>query len=218
MLVIGLGLGLLAASKQNSWLAYVLQTLANFFASMPTFVLAALAFAVSRWLTLTYRLYEAPLGGWGTPEKGIPPNLLQIFVPAFILGVRPAAMLMRLTYSEVIEVKNHDYVRTAYAKGLAKSTVTRRYIFRNSLIPVNSFAGNLLVNMLVGVAEVEVIMRVPGLGSYLISSIVNLDYPVVVGATCFYTLLVASVNLIVDLLYVVIDPRISYTKENAFNS
>jgi ABC-type dipeptide/oligopeptide/nickel transport system permease component len=117
-----------------------------------------------------------------------------------------------MTYTEVVDVKAQDYVRTAYSKGLGRGKVLLRHIIRNSFIPVPSTAGNLFSNLLIGTMVVEYVFRVPGLGGYFINSILNLDYPIIVGGVCFYTLVIASVNLLVDLLYPAVDPRITYTK------
>ncbi len=213
MLLIGVLGGFLTGRKQNTWLDHVLSNLAVFFSSLPSFLLAALAFALSNWLITSFMMYEAPIGGWGNPARNIPPNPLQIMIPALIIAIRPAAMLMRMTYTQVVEVKDEDYVRTAYAKGLGLPVINRGHIYRNSLIPVASSIGNLFATLLIGVSEVEIVFNIPGLGNYFVRSILNLDYPVVVGATCFYTFLITGMGLLIDMAYLVLDPRITFNRK-----
>jgi ABC-type dipeptide/oligopeptide/nickel transport system permease component len=123
------------------------------------------------------------------------------------LGLRPAAIIARLTRSSVLDVISSDFVRTAKAKGLAQKVVLFKHVLRNSLIPVVTMSGPLVANVLSGSFIIEIIFAVPGMGKHFVQSVTNRDYPLVLGVTLLYAALLVTANLLVDLLYAVIDPR-----------
>jgi peptide/nickel transport system permease protein len=133
-----------------------------------------------------------------------------MLIPAAILGAHSGAVLMRITRSSVLEVLREDSVRTARAKGLASLVVLRRHVLRNSVLPVLTVLGGQLAFLLSGAIVVETIFNLPGLGTVVVRALTNRDFPVITGVTLLISFTVVVVNLIVDLLYRVFDPRITY--------
>ena len=201
--VVGMSLGVLAAIRQNTWVDYTASTAAVIGYSVPSFVWAFLL------ILLTVTGFYAWTGGqiyedigWGKPE--------QIPVPALALGLPYAAIVARLTRASMLEVIRQDYVRTAWAKGLPAKVVILRHALRNALIPVTSILGPLVTGIITGSVVIEFLFGIPGLGKEFVTSILSRDYNVVIGVFTFYAALVGIANLIVDLLYPVLDPRIRY--------
>ena len=193
----GLALGIVSATRRNSVYDNVATTLAVLGRAVPNFwlsiMLIVLFGAQLRWL---------PPSGYGTPAH--------LVMPAFALGAGLAAMVARLTRSSLLEVLGHDYVRTARAKGLGNRAVLTRHAMRNALIPIITVVGLQLGHLLGGAIITETIFAWPGIGRLLTQSIYNYDYPVV--QTCVFVIAVTFVmlNLGVDLLYALVDPRIRY--------
>ena len=125
-----------------------------------------------------------------------------------VLGLRPAAIIARLTRATVLDVIRSDYIRTARAKGLAERTVLYKHVLKNSLIPVLTFAGPLAAGILSGSFVIEHIFNIPGIGKHFIESVSNRDYPLVIALTLLFSALLVIANLVVDLLYTYFDPRI----------
>jgi ABC-type dipeptide/oligopeptide/nickel transport system permease component len=201
--VIGMSLGVIAAIRQNTWVDYTASTAAVIGYSVPSFVWAFLLIllTVSGFYAWTGgQIYEDI--GWGKPE--------QIPVPALALGLPYAAIVARLTRASMLEVIRQDYVRTAWAKGLSAKVVILRHALRNALIPVTSILGPLVTGIITGSVVIEFLFGIPGLGKEFVTSILSRDYNVVIGVFTFYAALVGLANLIVDLLYPVLDPRIRY--------
>jgi ABC-type dipeptide/oligopeptide/nickel transport system permease component len=201
--IVGMSLGTLAAIRQNTWVDYVASTAAVVGYSVPSFVWAFLL------ILLTVSGFYAWSGGliyenigWGKPE--------QIPVPALALGLPYAAIVARLTRASMLEVIRQDYVRTAWAKGLKAQVVILRHALRNALIPVISILGPLVTGVITGSVVIEFLFGIPGLGKEFVSSILSRDYNIVIGVFTFYAALVGLANLIVDLIYPVLDPRIRY--------
>jgi ABC-type dipeptide/oligopeptide/nickel transport system permease component len=138
-------------------------------------------------------------------------GLRNLILPAIALGIGPAAVLARLTRSSVLEVKREDYIRTARAKGLRERIVNIRHALRNALIPVVTVLGLQFAFMLGGAVFVESVFARPGLGTFAVNATAARDYPVVQGLVLFVALVFVLVNLIVDVLYVFLNPRISYS-------
>ena len=144
--------------------------------------------------------------GWdGTYGK-----LGQIFIPAFALGFPYASIVARLTRASMLEVLKQDYVRTARAKGLTDRIVIIRHALRNALIPVVTILGPLTIGIITGSVVIENIFGIPGLGKEFVNSILSRDYNIVIGVFTFYAAAIGVANLLVDLLYTAIDPRIRY--------
>jgi oligopeptide transport system permease protein len=207
VVTIGLGLilGVFAAIRQNTWLDYVLTTTSVVGYSMPNFVIAAfliLVFGV--WLqNVTGGTFFYQLGGW----KG---DFGQLWLPAFALGFPYASIVARLTRASMLEVIRQDYIRTARAKGLRERVIIIRHALRNALIPVITILAPLVIGIITGSVVIENFFGIPGLGKEFAQSILNRDYAIVIGVFTMYAAMVGLANLLVDLAYVVIDPRIRY--------
>jgi ABC-type dipeptide/oligopeptide/nickel transport system permease component len=204
---IGLGLlfGVVAAVRQNTWVDYVLSATSVIGYSMPNFVIASLLILVfGIWLeNVTGGGFFYQLGGW----KG---DIGQLWLPAFALGFPYASIVARLTRASMLEVIQQDYIRTARAKGLRETMIMARHALRNALIPVITILGPLAIGIITGSVVIENIFGIPGLGREFAQSILNRDYAIVIGVFTMYAAMVGLANLGVDLLYVVIDPRIRY--------
>lgn len=197
--LIGLPLGIVAALRQNSWIDHLATTLATFGLVAPNFVLAILFI----WL-FSRTLGWLPVGGWESPQHMILP------IVTFAMG--PMAITARYTRSAVLEVVHSDYIRTARAKGLLSHTILLRHTMRNALIPMLTVLTPMAGLLVTGSIFVESIFRVPGLGRFFSQSIFQRDYPLIMGLTIFYSLIVAVTFLVTDLLYVAADPRIDFQK------
>ncbi|MBO0704523.1 MAG: ABC transporter permease [Candidatus Dormibacteraeota bacterium] len=199
----GMGLGILAAIKQNTWVDYAASGLATIGYSIPSFVAASILvlISVSGLYRLTGGLFYENVG-WGRPE--------QVPVPALALGLLPMCLVARLTRASMLETIRQDYVRTAWAKGLRARVVVLRHALRNALIPVVTVLGPIATSVITGSVVIEQIFGIPGLGKEFIQSILSRDYNTVIGVFTFYAVLVGFVNLVVDLVYPLLDPRIRY--------
>jgi oligopeptide transport system permease protein len=201
--VVGMSLGTLAAIRQNTWVDYAASTAAVVGYSVPSFVWAFLL------ILLTVSGFYAWTGGLVYEEIGWG-KVTQIPVPALALGLPYAAIVARLTRASMLETIRQDYVRTAWAKGLKAQVVILRHALRNALIPVVSILGPLITGIITGSVVIEFLFGIPGLGQEFVTSILSRDYNIVIGVFTFYAALVGLANLIVDLLYPVLDPRIRY--------
>jgi oligopeptide transport system permease protein len=193
----GVSLGVIGAIRHNSFLDYISSFTAIIGISTPSYVVCSLLV-----LLLASKLHLVPTGGWdGIFSK-------KIFVPAFALALYPAAVLARYTRSSMLDVLSSDYVRTARAKGLRESVVIVRHCLRNAMLPVLTVAGVVLADVLTGSFFVETIYSIPGIGRYFVDSITRRDYPVILGTVLLFGAVISIMNLIVDLLYPFLDPRI----------
>ncbi len=193
----GVPLGIIAALKQNSFWDYFSMAIAIFGVSVPNIVLGPIFILIFA-LTLGW----FPVAGWGTPA--------QMVMPAFALGLNSSALIARLTRASMLQVIREDYIRTARAKGLAERVVIIRHALKNAFIPVATILGPMFAALLTGTFVVEQIFAIPGMGKYFITSITNRDYPVVMGTTLLYAVFLVIANLIVDITYAYLDPRIHY--------
>jgi len=192
---IGLTLGILAGLRRNSAADHLSMALALFGISLPNFVLGAAAMIVfSLWLGWL------PVAGWG--------SLSHLVMPAFALSLPNAAIIARLARSGMIEVLQQDFIRTARAKGLPESWVIARHALRGSLIPVVSFLGPAAAATMTGSFVVEVLFAVPGMGQWFVKGAINRDYSVVLGTAIVYFGMIILFNLLVDLAYAWLDPRV----------
>jgi oligopeptide transport system permease protein len=193
--VMGLTLGILAGLKRNSAADHLSMLLALVGISLPNFVLGAAAMIVfSLWLGWL------PVAGWG--------SLRHLLMPAFALSLPNAAIIARLARSGMIEVLQQDYIRTARAKGLPESWVIARHALRGTLMPVVSFLGPAAAATMTGSFVVEVLFAVPGMGQWFVKGAINRDYSVVLGTAIVYFGLIILFNLLVDLAYAWLDPRV----------
>ena len=198
-LAVGITTGTLAALRQNSWIDYASTALAMLGISIPNFVLGpllALIFALT--------LFWLPPALWnGFPSKSI-------VLPALTLSALYIAYIARLTRSGMLEVLRSDYIRTARAKGLSERDVVVRHALRGGLLPVVSFSGPALAFLITGTVVVERVFALPGLGNYFINACFNRDEPLIIGIVAFIAVSVLVFNLLVDISYGFIDPRIRY--------
>lgn len=196
-LVLAFPLGIISALNRGKFLDFVSQTISLLGVSMPNFwfgILLILIFGVSlQWL---------PVSGSDGPEY--------LIMPSIALGIPLMAVLARILRSSMLEVLNADYIRTARSKGLAKSTVIIRHSVRNALIPVVTIIGLQFGTLLGGAVIVETVFSWPGIGRLAVDSIGSRDYPVVQASVLLLGAILVIVNLIIDILYTVIDPRIGY--------
>ncbi len=193
--IIGIPLGLFAASRHNTWWDSITMGIAISGVALPNFLVGSVLIII-----FSYYLGVLPPAMWDSP--------LHYILPVVTLGVRPAAFIARLTRSTVLDVIRADYIRTARSKGLSQFTVLYKHVLKNSLIPVLTYSGPLLAGILSGSFVIEVLFAVPGIGKHLVQSVTNRDYPLILGLTLLYSVLLVLSNLIVDLLYSFFDPRI----------
>lgn len=191
----GIILGAFAALRRNRWPDYFCMILAIVGISVPSFIMATLMIQL-----FAVKLKWFPTSGWGSISNCV--------LPVIALSLMPLAHIARMMRSSMIEVMGQDYIKTAKAKGLSERQVITRHALRNALIPVTTVIGITLANIVVGSFIIEKIYRIPGLGKYFIQSVSNRDYPVILGTSVFYSAILIFVNFVVDILYVVIDPRI----------
>ncbi|MBC7315623.1 MAG: ABC transporter permease, partial [Chloroflexi bacterium] len=193
----GVPLGIIAALKQNTFWDYLSMAIAIFGVSVPNIVLGPIFI-----LVFALALGWFPVAGWGTPA--------QMVMPAFALGLNSSALIARLTRASMLQVIREDYIRTARAKGLSERIVIIRHALKNAFIPVATILGPMFAALLTGTFVVEQIFAIPGMGKYFITSITNRDYPVVMGTTLLYAVFLVIANLVVDITYAYLDPRIHY--------
>jgi len=210
---IGIPLGTLAALRQNSWVDYSSTFVAIIGVSIPPLVLGPLL----QWI-FGLKLEWLPIGTWGAA----PPFILgflpipdikfwsHAILPAIALGTRFSAEIARLTRASLLQVIREDYIRTARAKGLRERMVVVRHALKNSLIPVVTILGPLFVGVVTGTFIIEFIFGIPGMGKHFVESIGNRDYSLIQGVTIIYMVLLVIANLIVDISYAWLDPRIRY--------
>ena len=195
MVVLGLPLGILSAVKQYSALDYTFTVIALILAAMPGFVLAILGlvlFGVKlRWL---------PITGLDTPKSWI--------LPLATNAMPCVAMLMRQTRTNMLEVIRQDYIRTARSKGLSERTILWKHALKNCLIPIITVTGGMVAMVMAGSIITENVFNIKGMGTYMYGAIMQRDYPIVNGCVLLIAFIVCCVNLIVDICYALIDPRI----------
>lgn len=196
-LVIGLTAGIIAALKQNSAFDYGAMAIAMLGLSVPNFVLGPI-------LVLIFALgfYILPPARWG--------GVSGLILPVVTLAAIYAAYIARLTRAGMLEIMRSDYIRTARAKGLNETTVLLKHALRGGIIPVVSYTGPALAHLLAGTVVVERIFSIPGLGKVFIEAVLNRDEPLVLGIVAFLSILIMLFNLIVDISYGFLDPRIRY--------
>jgi ABC-type dipeptide/oligopeptide/nickel transport system permease component len=214
--VIGIPLGIVAALNQNSWLDYASTFWAVVFLSVPNLVLAPILIWVFALL-----LGWFPIAGWGAKPPyllGFLPRMDQLNIdyfknaamPVFALGTAYAASVARLTRASLLQVMGEDYIRTARAKGLRERVVIIVHALKNSLIPVVTILGPIFAGLVTGTFVVEQIFGINGMGKHFITSVGNRDYQVITGVTLIYAIILVAANLLVDISYAWLDPRIRY--------
>lgn len=194
-LIIGICLGTFAALKSHLWQDHSILLLTTLGISIPSFILAAL---LQYSLAIYFPLF--PLARWGSPFHTI--------LPSLALSVTPMTFIARLTRTNLLEVLQTDYIKLARAKGLPLKHWLWRHALRNALLPILSYLGPLLANILVGSFVIEKIFSIPGLGQWFVNSVANRDYSLIMGLTLFYSIILLGTVFAVDLLYGIWDPRI----------
>ncbi|MCE5316740.1 MAG: ABC transporter permease [Parachlamydia sp.] len=191
----GLVLGTIAALHYRRWQDNAALLIVTLGVSMPSFILATMLQYV-----IGLKLGWLPIARWG--------GFSHLILPALSLAALPSAFIARMVRSNLIEVLQQDYIKTARAKGVAEWQVVARHGLGNAMLPVLSYLGPLIANILVGSFVVEKIFAIPGLGHAFVNSVLNRDYTVIMGTTCFYSLILLAALFLVDLAYGWLDPRI----------
>ncbi|TXG81008.1 MAG: ABC transporter permease [Thermomicrobiales bacterium] len=203
-ILVGIPLGVISAMRQNSMVDYTCMFLSTIGIAVPTFVSGLVILII-----LSQRFGISPIK---RPEAWHSFFSTAYILPGIVLGLGTTAYITRLTRSSILEVKQQDFVRTARAKGLAGTPVTVQHILRNALLPVITILGPAAADLVTGSIIIETIFGAPGLGSLFVSSIGKRDYSMLVGITVFYATLIAIANILVDISYGILDPRIRTTR------
>lgn len=203
--LISIPLGVLAAVKRNSATDITVRTISLLGVSIPNFAFATVLILI---LALFFN-YSPPIGYAGLFEDPIK-NLEIMLIPALVLGTTMAAAIMRMTRSTVLEVLRQDFIRTIRAKGAKERVTILNHALRNALIPILTIIGMQIGTLLGGAVIIEQIFSLPGLGQYVLTGITQRDLTVVQGSVLFISFVFVMVNLIVDILYAYLDPRINY--------
>ena len=204
-LVIAIPAGIIAALRRNTWLDYTSSLIAFFGVAMPGFwfgIILILIFAV--------RLNWLPAIGYSSLDKGVWAWFSHLILPSVAVGTGLAAILMRFVRTGLLEVMGSDYVRTARAKGVAERNVVIRHALRNSLIPIVTIAGIQLALLINGTVVIEIVFSIRGMGRILVGAIFDKDYPIAQGIILFTSVVFVMANLVVDIVYTFLDPRIRY--------
>ena len=205
-LLIGIGLGVTAALNQNRLADHGIMSIAMFGITIPNFVTAPL-------LTLLFGVYglrlfgidlSLPVAGWNGGA------LRNMILPVIVLALPQIAIISRLVRGSMVEVLHSNYVRTARAKGLPSHVIVAKHALRDALLPLVSYLGPAIAQVVTGSLIVEQIFQLPGIGRYFVLAAINRDYTLVLGVVIFYAAFIIVLNLIADLLYAVLDPRVSY--------
>jgi len=194
-LALGVVLGAIAALQRNKFVDKVIMVITTAFVSMPSFIMGSL-------LLVLFAVKLAVLPANGSTAQGL-------ILPVITLALYPMAYITRLTRSSMLDVLGQDYIRTAKAKGVSGGKIIFGHALKNSLIPVITYFGPMLAYIVTGSLVVEQIFAVPGIGRAFVSSITNRDYPLIMGTTIVLACLIVVMNLVSDILYKVVDPRIN---------
>lgn len=205
-ITIGIPAGVIAAINNNRWADHTVMIGALLFVATPNFVLGLLLI-----IFVALNIDGIPTGGYSHLSDGVFSTLQSIILPAFALGASQAALVARMTRASMLEVLGSDYVRTARAKGLRARSVNFNHALKNALLPTTTVIGLVIIAFFGGAVVTESLFNLPGIGRLVVNATRNRDFPVVQGALIVVATLYVLINLAVDMLYVVIDPRIKYT-------
>jgi peptide/nickel transport system permease protein len=203
--VFGIFFGMLAAVRRGTWIDSVVTFLSYIGLTIPVFLLGLLLI-----YTFGLKLQWLPIAGYTSPLSNFPVSVQQSIMPVICLAVVPLAVTARQMRSSVLEVNNMDYVRTAWSKGLKERVVVSRHILKNSMLPVVTMLGISIGLVFGGSVIIENMFAIPGVGRLLVGAVFAQDYVVIQGATLVIALIIIIVNLIVDISYGWLDPRIRY--------
>lgn len=197
--LIGIPLGVLAALKQNTWTDYIVLFSSTFFVSLSTLIVGFLLVLI----------FASGLG-WFTVIPDWKDPIRPWILPTIALGSTSLGFITRLTRSSILEVKRQDYIRTAQSKGLGDQLVIWRHMLKNALLPVITVLGPLAAALITGTLYTEIIFQVPGMGSLLVEAIGKRDYSMIMAGALIFVFFLGVANLLVDIAYGAVDPRISY--------
>lgn len=203
--LVGIPAGILSAARRYSWVDYLITSLALFGVSMPSFW-----FAILLILLFSLNLGWLPASGYTPWERGVWPHLRSLIMPSLALGLFLIGALVRFSRASMIETLVQDYIRTARAKGLAQSLILSRHALKNALIPTVTVLGIQFGALLGGAIIIETIFAFPGIGTMMLTAVNQRDFPVVQGATLIIAIAFTLSNLLVDVLYTWLNPRIRY--------
>jgi len=192
--IAGVGAGIVAAARPRSWADHAGMFLATIGISVPNFVIGTFLIMI-----FSYRLHLFPAALWEGWRYSV--------LPAVTLALLPAAYIARLTRSSMLEILDKEFIRTVRANGFGEGRVLLKHALKNSITPVVSFLGPLTATLVTGSFVVEFIFSVPGMGRYFITAVTNRDYPLIMGVTLVYAVLIVAANIVVDLAYMWLDPR-----------
>jgi len=213
-LIIGIPAGIISALRQNTWIDYSSSFVAILGVSIPNMVLGPLLIYI-----FAVKLGWLPAARWGVNYKelyfGVFPPMTASFwshaiLPVITLGTAFSAIFARLTRASLLQTVREDYIRTARSKGLSERRVIMKHAMKNSMIPVVTVLGPLVVGVVTGTFVVEQIFGIPGMGKFFITSVTNRDYPIVLGTILIYSVGLVLANIFVDVAYGWLDPRIRY--------
>lgn len=204
-LVVGPLLGIISAVRRGKFIDSLVTVIANIGITVPTFWLGIIMI-----FFFGLRLKILPLFGYTFPWDNLGMSIKQSIMPIFVLALGPIAFSARQMRASVLEVLGEDYTRTGWAKGLNERKVIWRHVIKNAMMPVITLQGTMLRNVIGGAVVVETVFVIPGMGKFLVDGILSRDYPVVQAVTVVMTIIVVLSNLLVDLLYGWVDPRIQY--------
>jgi peptide/nickel transport system permease protein len=203
--LIGLPVGIYAAYRRGGVFDQAATALAMLAASVPGFWLGLILIQ-----TIAVRLGWLPVSGYGGPGDGLAVHATHLVLPAVALGLVSSSLILRVTRASMLDVLDDDYVRTARSKGMGEMRVVMRHAFRNALIPVLTVLGLTAALLVSGAVVTETVFGLPGMGSLVVSSVLRRDYPVIQGALLVIAALYVLFNFVVDMLYLVVDPRVRY--------
>lgn len=194
-LVLGIIFGVLAAIKRGHWPDYLVIIISILGVSVPAFVFGSLfqyVFAV--------KLKWFPVAGWGT--------FAAFVLPTLALGLRMIAYIARMMRTSMLDVMSQDYIKTAKAKGLSGTAIIWKHAFRNAVMPIVTVSGSMIASTMVGSFVMENIFNIPGMGKYLVNAVKDSDYTMIMGMTAFYAIIMIVTMFLVDVIYMVVDPRV----------
>ena len=204
-LAIGIPCGIVAALRHNTWVDQAVMTVALIGVSLPNFWLGLMLI-----ILFSVVLDLLPAGGYVPLAQGVVPWLKSLFLPTLSLGLLQIGLLARITRSTMLEILRQDYIRTARAKGLPVFKVVGKHALKNAMIPVVTIIGIVFSLLLSGSVVIETVYSLPGLGRLLATSILSRDYPVIQGGLLLTAAMFVAINLVVDVLYAFLDPRVRY--------
>ena len=201
--LIGVPCGMVAAVWRGSWLDQIVSTVAMLGASIPSFWFGLILIQI-----FAVHLGWFPASGYGDPDSSFGDRLQHLLLPALVLGILNSALIIRFTRASVLDILGEDYVRTARAKGLGEGVVLIKHVLRNAMVPIVTVLGLTLALMIGGTVVTETVFNLPGVGNLVVRAVLRRDYPVIQGTLLVIAAIYVFINLAIDLLYTVVEPRI----------